>query len=242
MQVFQHEQQAAARTGQPPQQLQHGLSAYRGRIVAARGLPVVLLLRSVQGRDYRSQRRPPRSQGVVGRVGCTAQPLQQRLGQRPVGTGAPGWYRTPGQHDRTAGPCLGGQFGGQPRLADPGLSDQEHGATQSAFGRAERRPQHVSFRSAADHHRAPQVRHEISMLRRPVQRTVQGAVTSINTYSHVRGPARRAPAALDLASGWVPELVFAPMPVNPVPADDGPIARSGSAATSNGKEENGYGN
>jgi hypothetical protein len=199
VQVLQHEQQAAARRGQPPQQLQHGLPAYRGRIVAAHALSVVLALRGVQGRDYRSQRRPPRSQGVVGRVGATAQRLQQRLGQRPVGTGAATRYRTPGQHDRTAGPRLGGQFGSQPGLADAGLSDQEHHATRPAFGRAESRPQRVGFRTAADHHRAPQVRHEISMLPRPCQRTVQSIVICTNTCSHVRGPARRAPAALDLA-------------------------------------------
>ena len=175
MQVLEHQQQPGG-SGQPPQQLQHGLAAHRRGVVA-----VPVALGDGDRREDRPQRRPPRRQPVVGGEREPAQRLQQGLGQRPVGTGGAGRNRPPGQDPDPAGPRIGGQLRGQPGLADPGLAGQEHHPARAVPGRGERGAQRAGLRLAADHHRAQQVRHQISMLRQPLPGTVSMAATSANT-------------------------------------------------------------
>ena len=146
---------------------------------------------AIAGRIARSAGSHGASPSSAGN-GAPAQCLQQGLGQRPVGAGDAGRYRPAGQDPDAAGPRRGGQLRGQPGLADPGLAGQEHQPARAVPGRGERGPQRAGLRLAADDHRAQQVRHQISMLRRRLPGTGwRPPPARIRVHTHAPLPSSR---------------------------------------------------
>ena len=137
-----------------PQQLEHRLAANSGGQFA---VPVTAAI--LDRGKHRAQRGQPRSQAWISGQGASAQPLQQRLGQRPVRHAAAAGHSSAAENDRADGERFGGQRRGQAGLTDPCLTSDEDHAPASRFGSRERGPQHLELGGTADQHGTQQLRH-----------------------------------------------------------------------------------
>ena len=145
--------------------------------------------------------RPGSSGNARSRSACSSASVSGRYGMLALAG-----YRTAGQHRRPARPRLGGQFAGQPGLADPRLAGEEHHPARAVLGCRERGPQPRGLRIAADEHGTQQVRHQIIMLRGKVGRPQRPSRDSNSS---------RALAQEALPPGCVRGYVFPPMGIGP---------------------------
>ena len=156
VQVLQHEHAAGLRS-QDAQQAQDRLAEEDRRL-----LPRHRLRWPPLG-NQPPQHRPERAEFLAGRQAPRSPGRGQRLGERPERRGRAAGHGPAGQDGQAALARRAHDLPDQPRLADAGLSGQEHRAAASRPGRGQGGPQPAGFLVPPDQDRAQHLRHRISI-------------------------------------------------------------------------------